>query len=64
MISIDAEGFDYEILTQIDLKEVDCKMLIVEYNGDLNEQMKFVEYANKFKMKLHAKTYQNLIFVI
>lgn len=64
LISIDCEGVDYDILTQIDLIEIGCKMLIVEYNGDLNEQMKFVEYANKYGMNLLAKTYQNLIFVI
>ncbi len=57
LISIDAEGFDYEILRQIDL--TDCKMLIVETNGV--DDNKYIDYCSKFGMKIHFKTYQNLI---
>ena len=32
-ISIDAEGMDYDILCQIDLKKVKCQMICVEHNG-------------------------------
>jgi FkbM family methyltransferase len=60
LISIDCEGFDYEVLTQIDLTKVGCKMLIVENNGE--DENKFVEYCAKFEMQLHAKTPENLIF--
>lgn len=61
LISIDVEGLDYEVLSQIDLKSVDCKMLIVETNSIDDE--KFIAYAASFGMKLYHKNYQNLIFV-
>lgn len=61
LITIDAEGFDYDILTQINLTQVGCQMLIVENNG--TEQNKYIEYCEAFGMKLYDKTYQNLIFV-
>ncbi len=61
LISIDAEGFDYEILTQINLTDMGCKMLIVENNS--TEQDKYISYCEKFGMKLYSKTYQNLIFI-
>ncbi len=61
LITIDAEGFDYIILTQIDLSEVHCKMLIVEYNG--SEEQKYIDYCAKFGMKPYTKTRENLIFV-
>lgn len=61
LITIDAEGFDWEILTQIDLDEVGCKMLIVENNGA--DQNKYVGYCHRFGMRLYSTTPQNLIFV-
>lgn len=61
LITIDAEGVDFDILTQIDLNEAGCKMLIVENNG--TEEHKYVTYCGIFGMKLHSKTPQNLIFV-
>lgn len=60
-ISVDCEGVDYEILTQIDLTEVGCQMLCVETNGKENE--KFIAYAAGHGMTLHHKNYENLIFV-
>lgn len=61
LISIDAEGYDFNILSQIDLNKVECKMLIIENNGD--EQWKYTAYCDKFRMRLLDKTPQNLIFV-
>lgn len=61
LISIDAEGLDYDILTQIDLFEIGCNMLIVENNGA--EEKKYINYCGKFGMRLHEKTHENLIFV-
>jgi FkbM family methyltransferase len=61
LISIDAEGLDFEILTQIDLNEIGCKMLIVENNG--TEKDKYISYCDGFGMKLFDKTYENLIFI-
>jgi FkbM family methyltransferase len=46
-ISIDCEGVDYEILTQINLDEVDCYMVCVETNG--KETEKYIDYINQFK---------------
>ncbi len=61
LISIDCEGLDFEILTQIDLDMVGCNMLIVENNG--TEKEKYIDYCSKFGMRLYATTPQNLIFV-
>jgi FkbM family methyltransferase len=45
-ISIDCEGLDYEILEQINLDEVKCKMVCVETNSkDIN---KYINYISKF----------------
>jgi len=60
LISIDAEGFDFDILRQIDLTEIGCRMLIIESNGK-NED--FECYCAAFNMKLFAKNNENLIFV-
>jgi len=46
-ISIDCEGLDYEILTQINLDKVGCYMVCVETNGIETE--KYIHYINKFK---------------
>ena len=46
-ISIDCEGLDYEILTQIDLDKVGCLMVCVETNGIETE--KYIHYINNFK---------------
>jgi hypothetical protein len=61
LISIDVEGYDYEVLSQIDLGSVGCEMLIVEFNG--KDESLFTDYANKFGMKLISKNPENLIFV-
>ena len=62
LISIDAEGFDYKILKQIDLNKIGCKMLIVEWNGKDKELYKL--YCESFGMKLNAENGENLIFII
>lgn len=58
-ITIDAEGLDFDILTQIDL--TNTKMVCVETNSV--EDQKYIDYCLKFGMKLHHKNYCNLIFV-
>lgn len=45
-ISIDCEGLDYEILTQIDLDKVGCYLICVETNG--KETEKYIHYINQF----------------
>ncbi len=58
-ITIDAEGLDYEILTQIDLSET--KMLIVETNSI--EDQKYIDYCKGFGLKVAHKNVENLIFI-
>ncbi len=60
-VSIDAEGMDYSILTQMNLTELGVQMLCIEFNQKNEKQ--FVDYCAKFGMRLHRKTYENLIFV-
>lgn len=60
-ISIDIEGMDYQILTQIDLTKYGCKCLCVEFNG--NEKQKYVDYAGSHGMVLIHENPENLIFV-
>lgn len=61
LISIDVEGVDYEILSQINLTNIGCKMLIVESNQNSDQQ--YINYATKFGMRFYHRTYENLIFV-
>lgn len=62
-ISIDAEGFDWEILQQIDLKAVDCKCLCIEHNSLSYLELLFTEYCEGYGMKLAVKNNENLIFI-
>lgn len=59
-ISIDIEGMDYQILTQIDLTKYGCKCLCVEFNG-INKQ-KYCDYAESHGMFLIHENPENLIF--
>lgn len=61
LVSIDVEGLDWNILTQIDLEKIGCKMLIIETNSI--EDKKYIDYCAKFGMKLRDKNHENLIFV-
>ncbi len=61
LISIDAEGYDYNILSQINLEMIHCQMLIVENNG--TDQNKYTSYCGLYGMMLLTTTPQNLIFI-
>lgn len=61
-ISIDCEGLDYQILKQIDLDLVGCKMIIIEWNLKTNLKTEIVNYINTFGLKLVAQNPENLIF--
>lgn len=63
-ISIDCEGLDYEILKQIHLKEVGCKCLCIEYNGDKMLLRKFSEYCAKFGLKEFHRNAENILFCL
>jgi FkbM family methyltransferase len=59
-ISIDCEGLDYEILAQINLDEVECKMVCVETNS--KETDKYINYISKFEgFKVISINSENLI---
>lgn len=45
-ISIDCEGMDYEVLSQIDLNAMGCQMVCVETNG--KETQKYIDYIKQF----------------
>lgn len=57
-ISCDAEGMDYEILKQIDLRDTSC--VCVEYNGDGNLKEQFNKLMIGFKL-IHSNG-ENLIY--
>lgn len=59
-ISIDAEGADFDILKQIDLTQVGCRMLCVEVNARGDKE--FTEYAKKHGLHLHWSCYENRIY--
>jgi hypothetical protein len=48
IISIDIEGYDYQVLRQINLKEFGCEILIIEYNNDNNIKDQVLKYCSKF----------------
>lgn len=60
-ISIDAEGWDYLILQQIDLSNV--SMLCIEWNGSKQMRAKILEYIRKFNMEIHWECLENLILI-
>jgi FkbM family methyltransferase len=61
IISIDIEGMDYDVLIQMNLEELGCKVLCVEFNG--KDIQKYVDYANKYAMTLVYQNPENLIFL-
>lgn len=60
-ISIDAEGADYDILKQINLTEVGCRMLCVEVNA--RGDAEFTQYAARHGMRLLHSNAENRIYV-
>ena len=61
LITIDIEGVDWLVLSQMNLKELGCKMLIVENNG--KEPLKFINYCSQFGFKTLSTNGENLILV-
>lgn len=61
-ISIDAEGADYSILAQIDLRAVGCQLLCIECNQRGDDRRKMMDYCAKAGMRLHWTSHENLIF--
>lgn len=59
-ISVDAEGEDWNILKQIDLTAVGCRLLCVEVNA--RGDAEFTAYAKKHGMRMLWKSYENRIY--
>lgn len=59
-ISVDCEGADWDVVRQIDLTAVGCRMLCVEVNARGDRE--FTEYAKKHGMRLHWSSYENRIY--
>ncbi len=64
VISIDCEGNDLDILIQINLRKVGCKMLCIEWNGVKKLAEKFKAYCRKYGMKEIYRNGENLIYSI
>lgn len=60
IISIDIEGMDYDVLIQMNLRELECKVLCIEFNG--KDMQKYVDYAQSHGMILFHQNAENLIF--
>lgn len=61
-ITIDAEGFDLQILKQINLQQVGCKCLCIEWNGIIDLKREISNYVGSYKLRLIAENRENLIF--
>jgi len=62
-ISIDAEGFDWEILSQIDLELHKVSCVCVEWNGLTDLDLRFTKYCNNFGLYEEHRNDENIIFV-
>lgn len=58
-ITIDAEGMDWEILSQIDLTHTSC--VCVEHNGVATDR--YINYCKDYSMRLVYKNAENIIMV-
>lgn len=63
-ISIDTEGNDWKILQQINLREIGCKCLCIEWNSAPELKKLFTNYCAKFGLKQIHQNAENLIFAV
>jgi len=61
-ISIDCEGVDWEILQQIDLNVVGCKLICLEWNGNANFNMNYTRYCNSFGLYEIHRNNENILY--
>jgi FkbM family methyltransferase len=62
-ISIDAEGFDWDILSQIDLELHKTSCVCVEWNSLEDLDLSFTKYCNNFGLYEEHRNDENIIFV-
>lgn len=63
-ITIDAEGYDWDILKQIDLEKYGVEMLCIEWNGDTELERNYIEYCNRFGLRELHRNEENMIFAL
>ena len=65
-ITIDAEGMDWDILQQINLKEVDCHLICLELikKNNLKDYQRFADYLIPQGYKEWQRTADNLLFAL
>lgn len=61
-ISIDCEGMDLEILFQMNLSELECKLICIEWGQNEAVKNAIHHYVSKFGMKLIYSNETNLIY--
>lgn len=61
-ISIDAEGYDWKILQQIDLDQVGCQCLCIEHNGKQDLLALFRGHCSLFGLQQLSINAENIIF--
>jgi FkbM family methyltransferase len=62
-ISIDAEGFDWDILSQIDLDLHQTQCVCIEWNSLNDLDLLFTKYCNNFGLYEEERNAENIIFV-
>jgi FkbM family methyltransferase len=62
-ITIDAEGYDFNILSQINLKALGCKCLCIEHNGVVDLLDKYINYASLHGLFEYSRNAENIIFI-
>ncbi len=63
-VSIDVEGHDFIVLNQIDLREIGCKLICLEYSGNLDVLEKFKAYCGQYGMEEISRNIDNVLFAI
>lgn len=63
LISIDAEGMDWDIIQQIDFEKLGCRCLIMEHGNNGSMFQTYISHMNSFGFFLRCKTPENFIFV-
>jgi FkbM family methyltransferase len=61
LISIDCEGFDLTLLHQMDLTQLECKCLCIEWNSIESVKENIVDYCAAFGFTLLYRNPENLI---
>jgi hypothetical protein len=63
-LTIDAEGYDWEILKQIDLKKYGVEMLCIEWNGIEQLANNYTHYCAPFGLTELHRNEENMIFAL